>query len=218
MICQLHLGHFQLVPTKWHLGPCSRLDRLIRQLWLIVIMNLDTEICCQSQHYSIILALVDQHNNFSANFIYLIFFCVLLEESTDWLEVGDRGHHWQCGHSAGVPHGSGWISAGARWESIVPVCLTSTISHVLTKAWWMCCVSDSIILNCQMSSGIQGGRVAHDQATMVELKSMLSEMKELLHQQVTCVPGLCVLQGELLKDCSKWSGKEEQNFQNSYDK
>uniref|UniRef100_A0A671UXC0 Thrombospondin 4a n=1 Tax=Sparus aurata TaxID=8175 RepID=A0A671UXC0_SPAAU len=28
-------------------------------------------------------------------------------------------------------------------------------------------------------------------ATMVELKSMLSEMKELLHQQVTCVPGLC---------------------------
>lgn len=54
-----------------------------------------------------------------------------------------------------------------------------------------------------MSSGIQGGRMAHDQATMVELKSMLSEMKELLHQQVTCVPGLCVLQGELLKDCSK---------------
>ncbi|KAM8759929.1 thrombospondin-4a [Acanthopagrus schlegelii] len=32
--------------------------------------------------------------------------------------------------------------------------------------------------------GIQGGRMAHDQATMVELKSMLSEMKELLHQQI----------------------------------
>ena len=54
--------------------------------------------------------------------------------------------------------------------------------------------------------------MAHDQATMVELKSMLSEMKELLHQQVTCVPVSCVLWGELLKDCSKWSDKEEQNF------
>ncbi|KAK9522677.1 hypothetical protein VZT92_019126 [Zoarces viviparus] len=31
---------------------------------------------------------------------------------------------------------------------------------------------------------IQGGRTAHDQATMEELKSMLSEMKELLHKQI----------------------------------
>ncbi|XP_076587557.1 thrombospondin-4a [Chaetodon auriga] len=32
--------------------------------------------------------------------------------------------------------------------------------------------------------GIQGGRMVQDQATMVELKSMLSEMRELLHQQI----------------------------------
>ncbi|KAM7416429.1 hypothetical protein PAMA_018474 [Pampus argenteus] len=32
--------------------------------------------------------------------------------------------------------------------------------------------------------GIQGGRTAHDQATMLELRKMLSEMKELLQQQI----------------------------------
>lgn len=32
--------------------------------------------------------------------------------------------------------------------------------------------------------GIQGGRTVHDQATMMELKSMLSEMRELLQQQI----------------------------------
>ncbi|XP_056232317.1 thrombospondin-4a [Seriola aureovittata] len=32
--------------------------------------------------------------------------------------------------------------------------------------------------------GIQGGRTVHDQATMLELRSMLSEMKALLHQQI----------------------------------
>lgn len=35
--------------------------------------------------------------------------------------------------------------------------------------------------------------MAHDQATIQELKSMFSELKELLHQQVTCsVPQSCV--------------------------
>ncbi|KAM6931101.1 thrombospondin-4a [Xenentodon cancila] len=32
--------------------------------------------------------------------------------------------------------------------------------------------------------GIQGGRVAQDQTTMLELKTMLSEMRELLHKQI----------------------------------
>uniref|UniRef100_A0A8D3AE78 Thrombospondin 4a n=1 Tax=Scophthalmus maximus TaxID=52904 RepID=A0A8D3AE78_SCOMX len=32
--------------------------------------------------------------------------------------------------------------------------------------------------------GIQGGRMVHNQATMLELRSLLSEMKELLHQQI----------------------------------
>ncbi|XP_040011234.1 thrombospondin-4a [Xiphias gladius] len=32
--------------------------------------------------------------------------------------------------------------------------------------------------------GFQGGRIVHDQATMLELRSMLSEMRELLHQQI----------------------------------
>lgn len=45
--------------------------------------------------------------------------------------------------------------------------------------------------DCSMDQGesmqlidIQGGRIQHDQATMMELRSMLSEMKELLHQQI----------------------------------
>lgn len=50
----------------------------------------------------------------------------------------------------------------------------------------MCCVFDSLILLSEIPSGIQGGRTVHDQATMLELKRMLSEMKELLHQQVAC--------------------------------
>lgn len=33
---------------------------------------------------------------------------------------------------------------------------------------------------------VQGGRMLHDQATMLELKIMLAEMKELLNQQVMC--------------------------------
>lgn len=50
----------------------------------------------------------------------------------------------------------------------------------------MCRESDALILTCEIPSGIQGGRTAHDQATMLELRNMLAEMKELLHQQVTC--------------------------------
>lgn len=48
----------------------------------------------------------------------------------------------------------------------------------------MCCGFDSLILICEIPSGIQGGRTLHDQATMLELRIMLSEMKELLNQQV----------------------------------
>lgn len=55
------------------------------------------------------------------------------------------------------------------------------------------CVSGFPILICDIPAGVQGGRVVHDQATILELKSMFSEMKELLHQQVTCsVPQSCV--------------------------
>lgn len=46
-------------------------------------------------------------------------------------------------------------------------------------------LSDFLIRICQIPSGIQGGRMVHNQATMLELRSLLSEMKELLHQQVT---------------------------------
>lgn len=38
---------------------------------------------------------------------------------------------------------------------------------------------------CEIHSGIQGGRVVQDQVTMLELKTMVSEMRELLHNQVT---------------------------------
>lgn len=40
------------------------------------------------------------------------------------------------------------------------------------------------MLSCEIPSGIQGGRMVQDQATLLELKSMFSELKELLHQQV----------------------------------
>lgn len=49
------------------------------------------------------------------------------------------------------------------------------------------------MLICEIPSGIRGGRMVHDQATLLELKSMFSELKELLHQQVTslvCLTGL----------------------------
>lgn len=39
---------------------------------------------------------------------------------------------------------------------------------------------------CNVCSGIQGSSMTHDQTTMLELKSMFDEMKQLLNQQVTC--------------------------------
>lgn len=41
-------------------------------------------------------------------------------------------------------------------------------------------------------SDIQASRAVHDQITMLELRSMLSEMKELLNQQVTPLLSECV--------------------------
>lgn len=41
-----------------------------------------------------------------------------------------------------------------------------------------------LILIFEIPSDIQSGRMLHNQATMQELKSMFSEMKDLLHQQV----------------------------------
>lgn len=46
------------------------------------------------------------------------------------------------------------------------------------------------MLNCEIPSGIRGGRMEQDQATLQELKSMFSELKELLHQQVTSLRGV----------------------------
>lgn len=46
--------------------------------------------------------------------------------------------------------------------------------------------SSSQFLIRKILPDIQGGTMLHDQATMLELKIMLSEMKELLNQQVTC--------------------------------
>lgn len=60
-----------------------------------------------------------------------------------------------------------------------PVRLTSQTREDLQ------CVLNCLTLICEFSSGLQQGRPVQDQATLLEVKTMLSEMKELLHQQVS---------------------------------
>lgn len=60
-----------------------------------------------------------------------------------------------------------------------------TLTHITGHFSSCRCDFDCLIMICKILTALQGGRMMQDQATITELKSMLSEMKELLNQQVT---------------------------------
>lgn len=70
-------------------------------------------------------------------------------------------------------------SSGQDKLTDLKLVIEDTIDNVVTLQDCSADQVDSVQL-----LGIQGGRMVQDQASMLELKTMLSEMKELLHQQI----------------------------------